>query len=329
MRLVLAGLTVAFVIGLEMTAYPAADASIQNAASSTEPVLLPDDDISAQSVALAKGDRLFAIAAPAPEVAVADDEVAIETPRPELSIGEFCEALTQAAADSDLPPAFFARLIWQESKFKHDAMSHVGARGVAQFMPATAAEVGLDDPFDPRQALPASAKFLRRLHNQFGNLGLAAAAYNAGPGRIQNWLSRRGVLPAETRNYVRTITGNPAESWTTERKTVGLQQQLPSKAPCEGIGGLSRNAQTAAIPVALTPIMSEIVRKARIEAARAAAAAKERIRLALKVGKRKTLMLAMAKKSGGKDAKVSVLKTAALGHRATKDARIKVASAAK
>jgi hypothetical protein len=303
MRRLLAGLTVTFVIGLEMAAYPAADASIQTAAAQD------DDDSAERSVALAKGDRLFVIRTP--ETAIADDDVAVDIEKPQLTMGEFCEALTQAAAASDIPPAFFARLIWQESKFKHDAMSHVGARGVAQFMPATAAEVGLDDPLDPRQALPASAKFLRKLHDRFGNLGLAAAAYNAGPGRIQNWLARRGPLPSETRNYVRIITGNAAENWTAERKTVGLEQQLPHKAPCEGIGGLSRSAEAAAMPVALTPVMSGIVRKARIEAARAAAAAKK-LRLAMaKAGKRKTLKLIVADK------------------RVKSDPRIKVASAAR
>lgn len=302
MRLLVAGLTVAFVFGFEMNAYPAADASF-----SLDAAQAIADPVASQSVALAKADKLMpllvqtALISPALDLEVAADDVSVESAKPLMSTDEFCAALTQAAEDSNIPPAFFARLLWQESKFKHDAMSHVGARGVAQFMPATAAEVGLDDPLDPRQALPASAKFLRKLHDRFGNLGLAAAAYNAGPGRIQNWLARRGPLPEETRNYVRIITGNAAETWTTERKTVGLEQQLPGKAPCEGVGGLSRSARAAKIPVALTPVMAEIVRKARVEAARAAAAAKK-LRLAMKKkGKGKTEKLIVAvKKSDGR-----------------------------
>jgi CheY-like chemotaxis protein len=314
MRLLVAGLTVIFVLGFEMTAYPAADASY-----SIQTASLTDESPSAfQSVALAKADRLVPAvrlgAQPALALDVAGDEVLIDLPKPAMSTGEFCEALAQAAAESNIPPAFFARLLWQESKFKHDAMSHVGAQGVAQFMPATAAEVGLDDPLDPRQALPASARFLRKLHDRFGNLGLAAAAYNAGPGRIQNWLARRGPLPEETRNYVRVITGNAAETWTSERKTVGLDLQLPGKAPCEGVGGLSRDSRVAKIPVALTPVMAEIVRKARIEAARAAAAAKK-LRLAMKKGKGKALDKAKTEKLI-----IAVKKS---------DGRVRVASAAK
>ena len=72
----------------------------------------------------------------------------------------------------------------------------------------TAAERGLLDPFDPVQALPKSAEFLRELRDQFGNLGLAAAAYNAGPQRVRDWLAGRRDLPAETRNYVQAITGH-------------------------------------------------------------------------------------------------------------------------
>jgi hypothetical protein len=86
--------------------------------------------------------------------------------------------------------------------------------------------VGLDDPFDPFKALPASARFLRKLHNEFGNLGLAAAAYNAGSGRIQKWLSGRSALPRETRDYVRIITGNNAENWLEESSTVSLHLEL-------------------------------------------------------------------------------------------------------
>ncbi|MGD4944114.1 transglycosylase SLT domain-containing protein, partial [Xanthomonas citri pv. citri] len=62
---------------------------------------------------------------------------------------QFCHALREAAEASGIPVPFFARLIWQESRFKSNEVSQAGAQGVAQFMPETAAEVGLDDPFDP------------------------------------------------------------------------------------------------------------------------------------------------------------------------------------
>jgi len=68
------------------------------------------------------------------------------------------------------------------------------ARGIAQFMPRTASERGLLDPYDPVQALPKVGEFLRQLLQEFGNLGLAAAAYNAGPRRVRDWLEGRGGL---------------------------------------------------------------------------------------------------------------------------------------
>ena len=88
------------------------------------------------------------------------------------------------------------------------------AQGIAQFMPGTAAERYLLNPFDPIQALPKSAEFLRDLRRQFGNLGLAAAAYNAGPRRVREWLAGTGPMPSETRNYVFAITGSTVEQWS-------------------------------------------------------------------------------------------------------------------
>ena len=124
-----------------------------------------------------------------------------------------CLALAKAAAAHDLPLDFFVRLIRQESNFDPNSLSHAGAQGIAQFMPGTARWRGLADPFEPLQALYESARWLRELREQFGNLGLAAAAYNAGPRRVQDWLAGRGPLPGETRAYVRIITGRAAEEW--------------------------------------------------------------------------------------------------------------------
>jgi hypothetical protein len=144
---------------------------------------------------------------------------------------EVCDTLARAANDNGLPAPFFIRLLFQESRFNAGAVSPAGALGIAQFMPATAADVGLDNPFDPVQAITASARFLRTLVSQFGNLGLAAAAYNAGPGRVQNWLSKKGKLPEETQGYVKVITGQPAENWRQLNSGVP-DLQLPARAPC-------------------------------------------------------------------------------------------------
>jgi hypothetical protein len=133
------------------------------------------------------------------------------------SVDDICRTLAQAAAGNDLPEEFFTRLIWQESRFDPAAVSPAGAQGIAQFMPQTAAMRGLTNAFEPLQALRESASYLRELRTTFrGNLGLAAAAYNAGPGPVEAWLARRSVLPAETQAYVMIVTGYAAEAWAAK-----------------------------------------------------------------------------------------------------------------
>ena len=124
-----------------------------------------------------------------------------------------CNTLFDSAQHNDLPVPFFANLIWQESRLRHNAVSPVGAQGIAQFMPRVAAAVGLTDPFDPRQALPASARLLHELRERFRNLGFAAAAYNAGVHRVSEWLLHGGKLPRETQTYVVRITGRSVDEW--------------------------------------------------------------------------------------------------------------------
>lgn len=132
---------------------------------------------------------------------------------PQESVAEtICRLIERAAGESKLPVTFFTRLIWRESSFRPNVTSSAGAQGVAQFMPGTASERGLADPFDPEAAIPASAAYLGALRSQFGNLGLAAAAYNAGSTRVSRWLGG-GRLPLETQAYVRFITGRSVEEW--------------------------------------------------------------------------------------------------------------------
>ena len=150
---------------------------------------------------------------------------------------EICDALTEAARSNDLPAPFFIRLLYQESGFRPSVISSAGALGIAQFMPETAADRGLDNPFDPLQAIPESARLLRDLSRKFGNLGLAAAAYNAGPKRVEDWLAKKGKLPQETQHYVKTITGWPAETWTIAQ-TGSPPVKLPRPAPCQEAAGL-------------------------------------------------------------------------------------------
>jgi hypothetical protein len=130
-----------------------------------------------------------------------------------ISLGALCNALFSSAQDNHLPVTFFANLIWQESGLQKDVVSRKGAMGIAQFMPQTAVENGLGDPFDPLQSISASARLLRELRDQFGNLGFVAAAYNAGPRRVSEWLERHRKLPRETQSYVVNITGRSVEEW--------------------------------------------------------------------------------------------------------------------
>jgi len=161
-----------------------------------------------------------------------DTEQAVTAqPVPDISLDSLCDALATSAHKSGLPVSFFANLIWQESRFVFRAVSPAGALGIAQFMPGTAAAVGLKNPFDPLQALPASARLLGALFQRLGNLGLAAAAYNAGEARVSNWLSNKSGLPQETRNYVLAITGLSVEYWKEAAK--GLQSfKLATRMPC-------------------------------------------------------------------------------------------------
>ena len=161
-------------------------------------------------------------------------------PDQQTGVQTICQMVDAAARANELPFEFFARVIWQESRFRSDAVGPVTrsgqrAQGIAQFMPLTAAERLLRNPFDPAEALPNSAKFLRDLQEQFGNLGLAAAAYNAGPTRVRDWLAGRRTLPSETQAYVRIVTGRRAEEWRPQARLSTLNVTVPADMPCEKI----------------------------------------------------------------------------------------------
>lgn len=157
-----------------------------------------------------------------------------------------CLMIESAASANGLPLEFFARVIWQESRFQPNAvgpMTRNGqrAQGVAQFMPGTASERRLLDPFDPVQALPKSAEFLAELKEQFGNLGLAAAAYNAGPRRVQEWIAGTGYMPSETRNYVYAITGSTVDEWASAGRN-GVTKERKPPAGCRELMAMLKTA---------------------------------------------------------------------------------------
>jgi len=167
--------------------------------------------------------------AAAPPVQTENDTIKNLPPVSAAPANSSCDTLNSAAASYGLPIEFFARLIRQESDFDPSSVSRAGAQGIAQFMPGTARWRGLSDPFEPTQALYESARWLSELRDQFGNLGLAAAAYNAGPRRVRDWIAGRGQLPRETRAYVKIITGRAAEEWLGVTEVI--QQDRPA-GPC-------------------------------------------------------------------------------------------------
>jgi hypothetical protein len=126
-------------------------------------------------------------------------------------------------------------------------------------MPGTANERRLLDPFDPVQALPKSAEFLSELRNQFGNLGLAAAAYNAGPRRVQEWLAGTGPMPQETRNYVVAITGTTVDDWANASKNSKPPDRAPNSS-CRELMALLRRAPN--------PFVTQLEQRVTLAAAR-------------------------------------------------------------
>ena len=163
-----------------------------------------------------------------------------------------CALIEQAAGRHGLPPSYFARLIWKESRFDVAAVSPVGAQGIAQFMPGTARLEGLADPFDPEQAIPASASHLADLRAEFGNLGLAAAAYNSGRNRVSRWLSGASGLPYETLDYVHSITFRPADWFCEDGREVEhrpLAEDRPFAQACRDLPVMKTRALAAGAPM--------------------------------------------------------------------------------
>jgi hypothetical protein len=176
-------------------------------------------------------------------------------PETDNALATLCGIVEASAKTEGLPADFFTKLIWRESSFRPNAVSPAGAQGVAQFMPGTASERGLIDPFDPASAIPASAKFLGELKRRFGNLGLAAAAYNAGETAVANWLANKGSLPFETQDYVLAITGHDAEEWRSDKPPAA---SAPAAAPASAqpASAPPTSASPASAPAAAPPAPS-------------------------------------------------------------------------
>ena len=182
-------------------------------------------------------------------------------PETDNALATLCGIVEASAKAEGLPADFFTKLIWRESSFRPNAVSPAGAQGVAQFMPGTASDRGLIDPFDPASAIPASAKFLGELKRRFGNLGLAAAAYNAGETAVANWLANKGSLPFETQDYVLAITGHDAEEWRSDKPPTASVPSAPA-APASAPPG----STPAAAPPAPSPSCLSLIATLRVTA---------------------------------------------------------------
>ena len=229
--------------------------------ASTEPVSPPDGIAAAVAPKPPAIDDADA-ADPADE---ADGDETAAPPKPDfaamraaavqLKVPEICTIIEAAADRNNLPKPFLARLIWKESRFDVRAVSPVGALGIAQFMPATAKLEGLRNPFDPREAIQASAKHLADMRREFGNLGLAAIGYNAGRARARAFADGRNWLPAETVDYVISILGREADDYadgTITHPVQPLKKGLEFAAACRKLPVI-RTRAVAGIPAASQP----------------------------------------------------------------------------
>jgi len=142
----------------------------------------------------------------APDVIAKPDTTSrIPADMPTSGDRELDRIIFEAGEKEGIDPRFIHAVIWQESKYKVEAKSHVGAQGLMQLMPATAKRFGCHDPNDPADNINAGTKYLSWLLKRFaGNVELALAGYNAGEGSVDKY---DGIPPYnETQNYVKIIS---------------------------------------------------------------------------------------------------------------------------
>ena len=230
-----------------------------------------------------------------------------------------CANAESEAKANNIDPSFFARLLWRESLFDPNVVSDKGAQGIAQFMPGTAAARGLANPFDPVAAVKASAAYLADLKKQFGNIGLAAAAYNAGEQRVSDWLSAKGGLPLETRDYVSFITGHEADEWkkpSADFPIPAIGGDADFAANCEALAMRKQTLETQALPSAARQPWGAVLAVNFSEARAVAQFRRLKLRFPAEVANRDPLILRKRNLSRGRRSMVWVM----LGEASRKEA---------
>lgn len=141
----------------------------------------------------------------------------------------YFDRMARIACEEGVSVRLLDALIVQESRYNPSARSHAGAMGLTQLMPGTARMLGVNQPFDPEQNMRGGAQYLREQLDRFGSVRLALGAYNAGPGRIEQY---NGLPPfRETRNYVRTILSSLSDVETRlSAASVIEQTAIPVRA---------------------------------------------------------------------------------------------------
>lgn len=161
-----------------------------------------------------------------------------------MAIAQYKDMATSAANSAGVPVGLFLGLVQQESSWNAHAVSPVGAYGLAQLMPGTANELGVN-PYDPQSNLNGGARYLRQMYDKFGNWKDALGAYNAGPNGWGKVLAGTRNAPAETTNYIQRVTSFATDKfgWNgSNAQSAGNGATLPTIGPT---GGPSLSGQTS------------------------------------------------------------------------------------